>query len=306
MKILKIFLIFLSLLSVSTLAQTETGQQVEERQKREEQERARQIREKMDRQAQESTRPPEIRTIYRNPVDKEEVQSKTEALTELNAQFAISDEYRNKYSVFLNQKNTGIVRMFPDKNCDRGLTVTIEELERCSKIPQIKGNGSRYSIKFNSIPSYFPFQGILNLFKESDIHYIGNSLLFGNENTQSLVTEIGDVNLEEINLKSPAGKFLTDFKPSRSTTEFQQQTKILEKGVTNNDFLYSTFAPVKLNSVYVFRSIAFSPIPKISPVLFWNKDLFVVFKIVGQENDGSIIFIWKKLKEKSAPYLENR
>lgn len=228
------------------------------------------------------------------------------AIAELNSQFAISDEYRIKHSDFLKQKNTGIAKMFPDINCDVGLTVTVEELERCSNVPQVKGNGSRYSIKFNWIPSYFPLQGILNLFKESDIYYNKNTLLFGNETTQSIVSEIGEVNLNEINLKSPANKFLNGFKPSGSKTEFQQQTKILEKGITANGYLYSTFAPVKLNSAYVFRSITFSPIRPSSRFLFWNRDLIIALKIIGQENDGSIVFIWKKLKDKSAPYLENK
>ncbi|NJM53833.1 MAG: hypothetical protein HC846_10860, partial [Blastocatellia bacterium] len=190
--------------------------------------------------------------------------------------------------------------------CDVGLTVTVEELERCSNVPQVKGNGSRYSIKFNWIPSYLSLQGILNLFKESDIYYNKNTLLFGNETTQSIVSKIGDTDLNEINLKSPASKFLTDFKPSRSKTEFQQQTRVLEKGIVANGYIYSTFAPVKLNSAYIFRSITFSPVRTSSRFTFWNTDLIIAFKIVGQETDGSIVFIWKKLKEKSAPYLENK
>lgn len=301
MKSLKILLILLLLMSVSILAQTKG----EERQQRD-MEKQRQMQGQPRPDAMTRNAPPPV--YQRRSVDKqkeaEKNQQKIEAIAEINAKFAISEEYQNKYSTFLKQKDTGIVRMFPDTKCEIGLTVTVEELERCSKNPPVKGSGSRYSLRLNWIPSNSPLEIIYYLFEKSDIYFNGNNLLFGNESTQSLISEIGDVDLDEVTLKSPAGKFLTDFKPGRSKTEFQRQTKMLEKGVTANGYLYSTFVPVKLNSSYIFRSIAFSS--ESSPGYFWNTDLYVAFKIVGREDDGSIIFIWKKLKEKQAPYLENK
>jgi hypothetical protein len=249
-------------------------------------------------------------SIPRKPVDKDKIaeyeRAKAEAIAELNSQFAIPETYRNKYADFLKQKNTGIAKMFPDSNCDVGLTVAVEELERCHKSPQVKGSGSRYSIKFNWLPDYISVEQIRNLFKDADIYYNGNSLLFGNENTQSIVSEIGEVNFEEVTLEAPVGKFLTKFKPSRTKTEFQQQTKILQKGINDNGLLYANFSAVNLNSVYIFRSITFSESNPPNRFAFWNRDLLVGFKIVGRGDDGSIIFIWKKLKEKTAPYLENK
>lgn len=245
------------------------------------------------------------------PLNKEKLfeleKQKLAAIAELNSQFYISDSYRNKYSEFLKQKNTGIARMLPDTKCDVGLTVTVSELERCANVPQIKGNGSRYSIKLNFIPSYMPLPDILNLFNEADIYYNGNSFYFGNESTQSIVSEIGDADINEINAKSPVSKVLTKFKPSRTKTELQQQRKILEKGITENGYFYSNFASVKNNSVYVFRSITFSRFRNGSQSkVFWNTDLLGFFKVVGKEDDGSIVFIWKKLKEENAPYLKDK
>lgn len=302
MNTLKILLILLLLMSVSILAQPQTeGGKRDQRDT--EKQRQMQIPTRGETAIITST-PSGNKKIPSKQKEAEDDKRKLEVLAEINSQFAISEEYQNKYSAFLKQKDTGISRMFPDTKCDTGLTVTVEELERCSKNPLVKGSGSRYSIKLNWIPSDYPVGMIYLYFIKSDIYFNGGSLLFGNESTQSIVSEIGDVNLNEVTLTSPAGKFLVDFKPSKSKTKFQQQTKILEKGVTANGYLYSTFVPVKLNSSYIFRSIAFSS--ELYSGDFWNTDLYIAFKIVGQEDDGSIIFIWKKLKEKRAPYLANK
>ena len=146
----------------------------------------------------------------------------------------------------------------------------------------------------------------MELFKVSDIYYHESKLQFGNKTTQALVSEIGNINLDEVTLKSPISDFLNDFQPSKSKTEFEQQLKILEKGVVHNGYFYSTLVPVKINSAYVFRSIAFSPVRKFRGGHFWHQDLIISFKIIGLEDDGSIIFIWKKLREKSAPYIEDK
>lgn len=314
--------VLLAIISVSVLINAQTSSnppsqtQIEDQLKRQDEEQQRRIeaqrqeREKADLEREAAS----IRDSVRKPVvfiNKEKLaeieKQKLAAIAELNAQFFISDNYRNKYAEFLKQKNTGIAKMLPDTKCDVGVTVTVEELERCANVPQIKGNGSRYSIKLNFIPSYMPLPEILDLFKDTDIYLSGNSFYFGNESTQSIVSEIGDIDSNEITAKSPVSKILSKFKPSRTKTELRQQRKILEKGITENGYFYSNFAPVKNNSVYVFRSITFSPFKNgISYRNFWHKDLLAVFKVVGREADGSIIFIWKKLKEENSPYLKDK
>lgn len=319
MKFAKILLAIIStsvLINAQTSSNPPSQTQIENQIKRQDEEQKRRI-EAQRQEREKATREREavwakdtgIKPV--GSINKEKLfeleKQKLAAIAELNAQFFISDSYRNKYSEFLKQKNTGIARMLPDTKCDVGLTVTVSELERCANVPQIKGNGSRYSIKLNFIPSYMPLPDILNLFNEADIYYNGNSFYFGNESTQSIVSEIGDADINEINAKSPVSKVLTKFKPSRTKTELQQQRKILEKGITENGYFYSNFASVKNNSVYVFRSITFSPFRNSSPSkVFWNTDLLGVFKVVGKEDDGSIVFIWKKLKEENAPYLKDK
>jgi hypothetical protein len=220
-------------------------------------------------------------------------------IEEINRQTAPPDVYLSAYADFLKEKNTGIVRLFPDTNCGKGLTVTVTELERCSELPAIFGAGSLYSTRLSEIPSNLPLPYILGLVTKSEIHFVGGRLVVGNALTQGIISRIGEADLAAVDLKSDAFKFLKNYEKADKTSELAQKNAELEKGIESGGFLYSTGAAVKLDSVYVLRSIAYWQENK----TFWNTDIFVAFKIIGQEKDGSIIFIWKKLKDKDAPGL---
>ena len=233
---------------------------------------------------------------------KEDQAEKLQVLAEINAKYYVSNSYRNKYAEFLKGKNTGIARMFPDKKCDEGFTVTIQDLERCANNPQIIGSGSRYSIRFREIPSNYPLDFILDLFGYSaDMYYTNEKILVGNRLTQSIISNVDNLDIETLDLKSNAFSFLKSFKPSKTIKDIEIQNRIIENGITGNGYIYSNSVSVKLNSTYIFRSIAFSSMATPS---FWNTDIYVAFKVVGKEDDGSIIFIWKKLKQKKSPTLE--
>lgn len=246
-----------------------------------------------------------VPTINRSPVStiyrKENQAEKLRIIAEINAKFHVPDSYRNKYTEFLKQKNTGIARMFPDTKCDAGLTVTVEELQRCANTPQVIGSGSRYSLRFREIPSNYPLDFILGLFESADIYYNDEKIIVGSAYTQSVISEIGNIELETLDSKSDAFNFLRSFKPSKSNKDIKAQNKVLGGGIKSNGYTYSNSVPVKLNSTYVFRSIAFSVM--VYPA-FWQNDILAAFKIVGKEDDGSIIFIWKNLKQKESPSLK--
>ncbi|HEY0429658.1 MAG TPA: hypothetical protein VGC76_17890 [Pyrinomonadaceae bacterium] len=242
------------------------------------------------------------RTTAQKKQQELEEEEKRIIIDEINAKLSPPAEYTAEYAVFLKEKNTGITRMFPDKNCGMGLVVSVKELERCGETPQIKGAGSLYSTRLDAIPGYLPLGAILSIIGLSEIHFVGEKLIIGNDLTQGIIGEIGDANIDEIDLKSDAFKFLTKYERVETKSDFALKTAELERGIESGGFFYSASARVRLNSVYVLRSIAYWQKYK----SFWNTDVFVVFKIIGQEKDGSIIFIWKKLKDKDAPELTNK
>jgi hypothetical protein len=274
---------------------------IKNQQKRDELERlTRQNREESDAANRQRESRSAAESERRKQARKEQEEKTKIEVAEINAKFTPPAEYAEKYADFLNEKNTGIVRMFPDKNCGKGLVVTVQELERCRETPQVTGAGSLYSVKLSEIPDYVLFSSILFYVGQSEIHFTGDKFVVGNDSTLSIISEIGDARLAEINLKSEAFRFLTEYNPAKSKTALTQQTAELEKGIGSGGFLYSNSAKAKLNSVYVLRTVAFRKDER----SFWNKDTYVAFKIVGQETDGSIIFVWKRLKEKDAPVLD--
>lgn len=256
----------------------------------------------MIKQPPKEVSPAEREAILKKQREAEE--NKKITLEEINKKLAAPAEYYSKYSEFLKDKNTGIARMFSEKNCGKGLTVSVEELERCGNTPPIKGAGSLYSVRLNEMPAYLPLEIILFYVGQSDIHFADDKLIVGNDLTLDIISKIGEINFADVNLKSDAFKFLAEFKPAQTKSELALQKQNLEKGVSSGGYSYSTAASVKLGSTYILRSVAYSASPKY--ISFWNTDILVAFKIVGQEEDGSIIFIWKKLKQKDAPYLKNK
>jgi hypothetical protein len=230
---------------------------------------------------------------------RQENEERSQQLDEINQKLAAPVEYRARYAAFLRQDKTGITRMFPDKDCGKGLVVDVKELERCKETPQIKGAGSLYSIKLAKLPDYLPLQMILGYVGMSDIHFVGDKFVVGSYLTEDIISDIGDVNLDEVNLKSEGFKFLKDYKTAEKMSELSARAAALEKGIDSNGFFYSNSATVKLDSVYVLRSIAYRGQYR----TFWNTDDFIVFKVVGREQDGSVVFIWKRLRSKDAPEL---
>jgi hypothetical protein len=225
---------------------------------------------------------------------------KRKALEEINSLLSPPAEYRIKHSEFLKDKDTGLVRVFPDRGCDKGVVVTVQNLERCGQTVPIKGAGSLFSFRLNKLPYYLDLSSIHRFVQLSDIHFTDGKFVVGTKSILDIIGHIGDVDLEDVTLKSDSLKFLKSFKPGNNTAKVALQNQDLAKGITENGFLYSTSAAIALNRTYVFRSIAFRYGEYGS---FWNTDVITAFKVVGQENDGSVILLWKELKESSAPYL---
>lgn len=197
--------------------------------------------------------------------------------------------YYDQLAEVLKNKNMNLARLFVEKNCDQGKTVSVQELERCDGVIPVMGGGSYYSFRLKD-----------NAFLKGDwwdIHFTDNKFVVGNDTVQTIISEIGKIDLQTINLKSKALAFLKNYKPKHNLAEIKEQNKILEKGISFNNFTYSNSAAVKFNSTYVLRSVAYrlKHDPRVD-YLGKGIDSFVAFKIVGREADGSLILLWKELR----------
>lgn len=225
---------------------------------------------------------------------------KRKALEEINSLLSVPPEYGIKYAEFLKGKKTGIARLFPDRGCDKGIVVSVAALERCGTTAPIKGAGSRFSFRLNKLPDYASLDFIQYLIGESDIHFVDGKFVVGTESIQDIIADIGEIELDDVALKSDAAKFLRSFKPANTVAKVAVQNQNLAAGVSENGFVYSTSVAITLDRTYLLRSIAFRTREYGS---FWNTDVLTAFKVVGQETDGSVVILWKELKESRAPFL---
>lgn len=209
-------------------------------------------------------------------------------------------EYYQKYETFLSDKNTGLARLFVYKNCDQGKMISVQELERCGDVIPIRGEGAYYTFRLRQNYFFSPY--------DWDIGYMNDKFIVGNELVQGMIADVGDVDLNDVNLKSPALAFLKEYDPKTAKTEIKEQSELLSKGIDSNNFNYSNFAAVRPGSTYVLRSIAYlleGEKPITSETLEMLRginhsgrgmDVMVAFKIVGLEEDGSLILLWKELR----------
>jgi hypothetical protein len=122
----------------------------------------------------------------------------------------------------------------------------------------------------------------------------------GTNSIQDIIVDLGEISLAEVTVKSNGLRFLKAFRPSKTVAKVAVQNEELTKGITENGFFYSRSVPIELNRTYALRSVAHNPNRFKS---FWHTDVITAFKIVGKEDDGSVILLWKELKESAAPYI---
>ncbi len=58
-------------------------------------------------------------------------------------------------------------------------------------------------------------------------------------------------------------------------------------------YVYKSSLPSMTNRTYILRSISYN-----------RFDVLVAFRVVRQDADGSVILVWKRLKEFPTPILE--
>lgn len=217
----------------------------------------------------------------------EELNALIEASPE--ARFIPPIEYIKKYYAYVTSDILGMARLFPDRNCGEGGVVTLAELERCANVPQRNRGGSIYSFRS-------PMLGSLRKENAWILRLADGKFGVGNEIVQGVIADIGDVDLEKIDLEHKAFGFLSGFDPEQKIRSIREQNAVLAAGIVAKGYTFTNAAPVKMGSTYALRSVLYRYREEGAPMPNRGFDQYIVFKAVGQEPDGSIIIIWKELK----------
>ncbi|CAN5322880.1 hypothetical protein BH20ACI1_BH20ACI1_24300 [soil metagenome] len=213
---------------------------------------------------------------------------------------APNQEDLQTFAEFLRKKNIGLIKLIADKGCSKDLNIIVST-PHCLKYT-MPGGGSSYSFRVES--HWLPHLGDLN---------------FGGENFQSslglltngIMVNIGDVSLEQIDPQNKALKTLVEFQPAKEIEKVGGFASLLEKGIGGDGFMYGSVLPVKENSTYLLRSIAyksefFRTIDKIEYDEFRfdkRKDIIVAFRVIRLVPNENVTIIWKELDEKNSPEI---
>lgn len=222
------------------------------------------------------------------PLTPEEEEATRQAEEEERIKFGPPQDYHIKYRDYLTSEKRGLVRLFADKNCGRGPTVTLAELERCADVPAGDAGGSVYN---------FRAPGVRNLRSSGWLlHYENAKFEVGNDIVQGVIADIGDIDLEKVGMGHDAFDFLKDYDARQDKRSIIAQKEVLAKGIAKNGYTLSNSAAIKKGSTYALRSVIYRYAEAGAEVPDRGFDQYVVFKVVGMEEDGSVIIIWKELK----------
>src|ERR1700720_3405498 len=201
-----------------------------------------------------------------------EIEAKRAELQKLEKQFlAPSEEDRAAYAEFLRQPDTGLIRLLPREVYDT------EVYKNKLKSLTMRGGGAYYS--FTRLTHEYGFG--------SDLELDSNNFSVGFAGADyGMLVNVGDVPLETATLEHPGARFIASYKSAGEEPRARVEQRRFGTGITVDGFNYKTHLPVAVNTTYLLRSIYYS-----------ESDVLVVFRVVRQDADGSVIIVWKLLKK---------
>jgi hypothetical protein len=213
------------------------------------------------------------------------------------------------YKEFLLQPETGIVRLLPGYDCES------------KHIVKVGGNCA------NSIPG-----GSFHRFRRDsisgDILFMDGDLIAEGFFSNSIMTGLGNIPLDQVTLNSSGLKYLMDFQPSADRMVARQQYLQFLKGVTLEDgHVYANRLGAVTDMTYALRIIAYKngnnvtkrlnryllqgtePPAESKDLMFLalkednRTDLTVSFRVIRKDVDGSVTLLWKILAQKESPEI---
>lgn len=201
--------------------------------------------------------------------------------------------YLDTYEDFLKDSDHGILRLFPDRGCDKGITVTVESLEKCGSAIPVRGAGSLFSFRlrtnYSRIPDFW------------DIHFSDGIVSGGNDTVQVIFAETDLTDLTLIKGNHPSLKAISRYEPKSTKSEIEQQGVELRKGIMLDGVRLSNELQPNSDKVFAARVIAYFDKPP-NGFRYGSRfdgkglDIKLAFQIVGREDDGSLIIIWSELQ----------
>ena len=187
---------------------------------------------------------------------------------------AVADSDREEFAAFLSQPQTGIIRLLPretyDGNAKRALA--------------IRGGGAYYSFVRKTHEYGYG----------SDIELAQEQLSAGFAGADyGMLLNLGDVPLEQVANDHAATRALLDYTPPVKEPEVRAVQRKLWQGIELSGITFKDRILAKVSNTYLLRSISVD-----------RSDILVVFRVVRQDTDGSLIIVYRVLKTLPKPTME--
>ncbi len=205
-----------------------------------------------------------------------DMETKRAELAKLEKMFlSPTAEDRSAYAEFLEQPNTGLIRLLPREVYD-------PHVNKKSALT-VRGGGAYYSFTRQS-------------------HEYGNATEIGLEQGYLQIGGFGGASygmlgkysgaLENISTEIPGVMFLAKYDAVTDEPGARLEARRTASGITVDGMSYVRRLPVEVGATYVGRSINFD-----------EADALFAFKVVRQDTDGSLILAWKLLQKYPVPKL---
>lgn len=225
------------------------------------------------------------RAVLRKPVSMVKIKPTRKDLEAV----AVNAEDTAKFAAFLKQPRTGIFRLHDIAKCEASEKIYDVD-EPCPA--HLVEKGSAYSFQEKD---YAP-KWLANISLEAATFRIWKF------EALNFLTDLGNAPLENLNLTSDGVREMNEFSPSNDKQEVSTQRRVAAKGFQVGKFIYKTKCPLRENSTYALRSIAYPFEGGAGKRL----DIIVVFRVVRSHGDGSVSILWKELQRKDAPKFANK
>ncbi len=201
----------------------------------------------------------------------------------------------SRYAEFLQKPRTGLIKLFSDVGCEENTNVVRADDVCLQWIP----NSGFYSFREKAYKSDFL----------ADIRLKNGMLVSDGFLAQSILVNLGDVDLETVSSSSNGLKFLNEFQPAAESKAALTQVEQMIKGIRADNFIYRKSLPAIVNATYALRVTAYrgnflkSYRGQLFNILAGDKriDATIAFRILGKNDDGSLTLLWKELSRKDAP-----
>jgi hypothetical protein len=209
-----------------------------------------------------------------------------------------SPEDQAAFAIFLKQNNTGLFRILPKGKYEFGRIISADQGP--DTILPLLGGGSYYSFTERT-NKFGPW---------SEIRLVDNRLSSGVvTGSIGLFTCLGDISLDSTTTQTPGVSFLAELVPPTKYSGLVNLRSESENGIQAGPFSYSSAIEASPGTTYALRSVVYSkdgylvypnqPYTRlnISRIGYEGSDILIAFRIIRQNQDGSLDILWKRLQK---------